>query len=173
MNSYSNNEKGELNQVKSRKLFDYLRSDYFLQKLFGHFHTKKSLEITKYNKKLQKRININIDNYIEFARLYSSIEIEIRPYNGSFGSHNQFINYGSRFDNKHFHIYFNDNKKEIKRNYLKNNNKVQKKNIRIDYAIKSFDFLFEFCESIESIYFKKFLEIILVVCAICSMVVHY
>ena len=42
----------------------------------------------------------------------------------------------------YIHIYFDDNKEEIKRNYLKENENVDKLNIIIDYQIKSFKELF-------------------------------
>ena len=32
----------------------------------------------KYNKKLQKRLNVNINDYKEYSQLYSSIEIELK-----------------------------------------------------------------------------------------------
>ena len=53
-------------------------------------------------------------------------------------------------------IYFNDNKEEIKRNYLNENENVEKLKIIIDYQIKSFEGLFENCECIEYMCFKKF-----------------
>ena len=55
----------------------------------------------------------------------------------------------------YIHIYFNDNKEEIKRNYLEKNEKVTKIKILIDYQIKSFEHLFEYCKCIEYINFKK------------------
>ena len=39
---------------------------------------------------------------------------------------------------KYYHIYFNDNKEEIKRNYLDENDNVSKFKIIIDYQVKSF-----------------------------------
>ena len=44
----------------------------------------KSLEIIKYNKKLQKRLNLNIKDYKEYTELYSSIEIELK-FDGLYG----------------------------------------------------------------------------------------
>ena len=38
---------------------------------------KKSLDIVKYNKNI---ININIKDYKEYSEIYSSIEIEIKPW---------------------------------------------------------------------------------------------
>ena len=56
----------------------------------------------------------------------------------------------------YYHIYFNDNKEEIKRNYFNKNDNVSKIKIIIDYQVKSFEELFYYCECIEYINFKKF-----------------
>ena len=56
----------------------------------------------------------------------------------------------------YYHIYFDDNKEEIKRNYLNENEKIKKIKIIIDYKIKLFEELFEDCKCVEHIYFKKF-----------------
>ena len=42
-------------------------------------------------------------------------------------------------DEKYYHIYLNDNKEEIKRNYLNANENVEKLKIIINYQIKSFE----------------------------------
>ena len=39
----------------------------------------KYLKIIKPNKEIQKRLNININNYKEFSELYTPIEIELIP----------------------------------------------------------------------------------------------
>ena len=58
-----------------------------------------------------KRIDITINDYKEyFEKNYSSIEIEIKPVNGSNG---KFINIKKNEDKKYYHIYFNNNEKEI------------------------------------------------------------
>ena len=72
---------------------------------------KKSLEIIKYNKNIKNRINISIKDYKEYSEIYSSIEIEIKPVKNKFG---KFINI-KKENEKYYHIYFNDNKEEIKK----------------------------------------------------------
>ena len=114
---------------------------------------KKKLEIVKYNKKIQNRINLSVKDYKEYSETYSSIEIEIIPAKGEYG---KFINIKEN-DKLYYHIYFNDNKEEIKNKYeIKEEDKVTKIKIIIDYQIKSFNSLFKWCECIESINFKKF-----------------
>ena len=90
-------------------------------------------------------------NHNDFEEL-SAIEIEIKLVNNKYG---KFINIKEE-DKKYYHIYFNNNKEEIKRNYIKENEQIKIIRIKIDYQVKSFENLFYFCECIESIYFKKF-----------------
>ena len=66
-----NSEYEELNSIKSNDIFKNLKNDNFLQKLFNYLQLKKKLEIIKYNKYLQQRMNINIKNYKDFSELYS------------------------------------------------------------------------------------------------------
>ena len=85
-----------------------LKSDYFIQKFFGYMPERKSLETIRYNKNIQKRINININHYKAYSEEYSSIELHIIPMKGKYG---KFIHI-KKEDKKYFHIYFNDNKKK-------------------------------------------------------------
>ena len=57
---------------------------------------------------------------------------------------------------EYYHMYFDNNKKEKKRNYLKENENIKAIKVIIDYNVISFEKLFMECEYIESIYFKKF-----------------
>ena len=61
---------------------------------------------------------------------------------------------------KYFHIYFNDNKGEIKRTELSKGDKVSKINIVIDYKVKSFNKLFFFVKLLNQYILKTFIEII-------------
>ena len=123
-----------------------------MQKLFGFIQTRISFKIIKSNNNIQKRLNININNYKDFSEKFSSIELEIIPIKYKYGS---FINIKEE-DKKYFHIYFNDNKEEIIKTELNKDDKVSKIKIIIDYQIKSFKELFYYCKCIESINFKKF-----------------
>ena len=98
-----------LNKNKSKSEFDNLISNYFLMKIFEYIPKRKSLLIPKYNKKIQKRLNINIQDYKE----YSEIEIEIIPIINKNG---RFINISNDENKKYYHIYINDEKEEIKKN---------------------------------------------------------
>ena len=117
MNSFnaSVNEKTELNEIKSSNMLLILKSKYILQFIFDNLSKRKSLNFIKYNKNIQNQIDININDYKEFSEIYSSIEMEIIPVNNKYG---KFINIDKE-NEIFYHIYFNNNKEEIKRNNLK------------------------------------------------------
>ena len=68
---------------------------------------RKSLEAIRYNKSIQKRINININHYKAYFETKTSIELDIIPMKGEY-EYDNFINIKKK-DKKYFHIYFNDN----------------------------------------------------------------
>ena len=111
-------EMEKLNLIKSKNKFINLKSDYFIQKLFEYMQKRISLDIIKYNINLQKRLNININNYKDFSENFSSIEIEIIPILNDYGT---FITIKEE-DKKYFHIYFNDNFNDNKKKKLKKKN---------------------------------------------------
>ena len=112
-------EQGQSKLIDSNNKLRNLKSDYFIQKFFEYIPERISLEIIRYNKNIQKRINININHYKAYSEKYSSIELDILPTNGECG---KFIN---KVYKNYFHIYFNDNKKkEIKNASLNINDNV-------------------------------------------------
>ena len=78
----------------------------------------------KYNKNIKHIIDININDY----KVYSSIEIEIKV-NKRDG---KFININKE-DEEYYHIYFDNNKEEIKNNYLFRDSSVKLIKIIIDF----------------------------------------
>ena len=79
-----------------------LQSDYFIQKFFGYMSKRKSLETIRYNKSIQKRINININHYKAYSETKTtktSIELDIIPKKGKYGD---FINIKEE-DKKYLH----------------------------------------------------------------------
>ena len=88
---------------------------------------KKSLDIIRYNQNLKNRININIEDYKVYSEIFSSIRIEIKPVKDKYG---KFINFNN--EKNYFKIYFDDNKEEIKRNYLNENEQIKIIKIIID-----------------------------------------
>jgi len=106
--SLSFNEERKLNQIKLKGVLKDVKSNYILKKIFYNLTKGKFLNIIKYNKKLKKRLNININDFKEYSEIFSTIEIEIIPIKNK---DCEFIN--SYEQNGHlYHIYFNDNKKK-------------------------------------------------------------
>ena len=96
------------NQIKLKDELENVKSKYILKKIFFNLTKGKFLNIIKYNKKLKKRLNININDFKEYSEIFSTIEIEIIPIKNK---DCEFIN--SYEQNGHlYHIYFNDNKKK-------------------------------------------------------------
>ena len=124
-----------------------IKSKFILSKIFGHFK-KKSLKIIKYNKNVQTRLDITIDDFKEI----SQTKIIVIPCENKFG---KFINIFNKKLEKYYHIYFNDNKEEIKRYYLTKNDNVTKIKIIIEYQVESLSGLFFNCSCIQSIDFIK------------------
>jgi len=129
-----------------------LKSKFVLKIIFNSLRRKKLLEIIKYNKKTKNRLDIYINDYMKYSEMYSTIEIEAITIKNNYGT---FININNECEKGYFHIYFNDNKEEIKRNHFKENEAVFKIKILIDHQVKSLNQLFKYCNCIESIYFKK------------------
>ena len=151
---------GNISKKDQTQNFDNLKSNFILRKLFNILKENKSLNIMKYNKKLQKRLNININDYKEYSQIYSSIQIELKIADNKSKKYKlkKFINILDK-DRKYYHIYFNDSKEEKKRNYLRENEKVNIIKIIIEHQVESFKKLFDDCEYISSIVFKKFSRI--------------
>ena len=103
--SKENNKENE--SAKSNPIIENIKSRYILSKIYNNMTIKKKLKIVKYNKRMQNRMNLSIKDYKEY---YEEIEIEIIPTKGKYG---KFINIKEK-DKLYYHIYFNDNKKEIK-----------------------------------------------------------
>ena len=144
---------GSKGKNKYNHILTNLKSDYFLQKLYDNISNKQKLKIVKYNKKIQNRLNLDIKNYKEYCEIFTPIEIEIIPTRDEYGI---FIKINKN-EELYYHIYFNDNKEEIKNKYkIQKEDNVSKIKIIIDYQVKSFQELFDWCDSIESINFKKF-----------------
>ena len=109
--SKENNKENE--SAKPNPILEKIKSDYFLQKLYDNMTKKKKLEIVKYNQKMQNRINLSVKNYKEYSETFTPIEIEIILTKDKYG---KFININEN-DKLYYHIYFNDNKEEIKNKY--------------------------------------------------------
>ena len=94
---------------KNNNSLKNIKSKYILKEIFDNLEYKKLLEIIKYNKNFQLKLNIEINDY----KTYKKIIIEIIPTKDKYGD---FIHINEN-DKLYYHIYFNDNKEEIKNKY--------------------------------------------------------
>ena len=101
---YGISEDEESKQIKIKNHFKNRKSIFILKKIFNIIIKNKLLDIMKYNKKLQKRLNLSINDYKEYSEIFSSIEIEIIPMKEH--KYSQFINIFKGYE-KYYHIYFN------------------------------------------------------------------
>ena len=137
-----------MEETTKHNLINNIKSIFVTKKIIYKLYTKKLLKIIKYNKNIQKKFDIGINDYKKFEK----IEIELIPICKE--NKNIFIN--NNENREFYHIYFNDGKNEIKRNYFRKNYNIKKINIKIDKNIKSFYKLFYKCNCIEKIKFIKF-----------------
>ena len=142
-----------MNSVNIPKNYiENIKSGFIFKKIFDNTKKVIKLNISKYNKSLQKKLNLEFDDFKDYAKFYSTIDIELKLVDNGTG---RFINFIHR-KNNYYHIYFDNSKEEIKRNYLKENEKIKKIRIQIDFQVESFIGLFDDCKCISSITFKKF-----------------
>ena len=127
--SKENNKENE--SAKTNPIIDNVKSRYILSKIIDIIPKKKKLKIVKYNKRIQNRLNLSIKDYKEYSKTYSSIEIEIIPTKCKYG---KFINI-KKGEKIYYHIYFNNNEKEIKRNYINEDEEIKIIKLVIDYQI--------------------------------------
>ena len=116
-----------------------IKSNYVLQRIFDNIQHNKLLQIVKYNKNIQFRLNKDINDY----KNYNKVIIEIFPINKY--NKNYFIQYEEQ-EKQYYHLYFNDEKEEKQRVYFNDDEYVTKIKIIIDNQITSFEGLFNGCE---------------------------
>ena len=134
--------------------YNKIKSRYILKQIYDLISPRKLLQIIKCNKNLQNMLDIDFRSYKKYNEIYSPIEIELIPKKNIYG---EFIHINKEEEKEFYHIYFNDDKSETKNKYvIDENDKINKIKIVIDFNIISFYFLFNRCECIESISFKKF-----------------
>ena len=128
----SKNQNKDIKSDQQNSILQNIKSNYFLERIYDNILKKKSLEIVKYNKKMQNRINLSIKAYKEYSEKFTQIELEIIPCNNKYG---RFINITEN-QKLFYHIFFNDNKEEIENKYsINEEDKVTKIRIVIDYKL--------------------------------------
>ena len=138
------------NNSNKNNFLKKIRSKYILAKVFNILLKNKFLNIMRYNKYLQNKMNLDIKGY---KKIYLEVEIEIILKKHIYG---KFINIIDKKNESHFHIYFNDDKKLRKTKQIYEFDKIKKIKIIINANNLSFFKLFEDCECIKKISFIKF-----------------
>ena len=121
----------------------------------NHLRKKTYFALAKINKKLQKKLDMNLDTYKHYFKI---IEIELFPISYlQLELENKYYFIKIKNNRESCHIYFNDNKeKKITRNYITKDDKVNKINIELDEGIKTLNGLFYECDVLKEIKFTKF-----------------
>ena len=76
--SKENNKENE--SAKPNPIIDNIKSRYILSKIYNNMTIKKKLEIVKYNKKLQNRTNLSINDYKLNSKKLFKFFYYIKPY---------------------------------------------------------------------------------------------
>ena len=126
-----------------------IKSKYIIFQIFNILEEKRILQLIRHNKYLQNLTGTSIDNYKTFL----NIEIELIPKEKVLEG-DIFINYIDK--PSYFHIFFNDNEKEEKINYITKKQKIERIRIILDNKIKLLRGLFKECKCLKEIYFTKF-----------------
>ena len=119
-------ESKDILKSQAKDILENIKSKYILKRLFDNLPKNTALKIVKYNKNKQNRLNLNINNYKEF----NLIEIELIP---TICENCRFINIENEEDISYYHIFFNNEKKEIKSHIIPNYGGISKIRIIIDY----------------------------------------
>ena len=146
MNEYKNKNK---NENGKKNILKKISSNFILKKICYNLKENNKLILFKYNKNIQNRLSLSIKNYKEYLDIV--IEIILKE-----GIYSDFININENYKN-YYHIYFNDNNKEIKDKYsIGYTDNFEKIKIIIDYQVTSLKNLFYACMPIKNIKFIKF-----------------
>ena len=81
--SKENNKENE--SAKPNPIIENIKSRYILSKIYDNMTKKKKLQIVKYNKRIQNRLDLGVKDYKEYSETFTPIEIEIIPAKGEYG----------------------------------------------------------------------------------------
>ena len=100
--------------INDNNLINNIKNKYILRQIGDYIKEKKLLEIIKYNKKIQEKLDIRINDYKKY---YNQIEIEVIPTYPKYTTEDKYKFINIVEGQSYYHIYLNDDEKnEIKRN---------------------------------------------------------
>jgi surface protein len=133
-------------------MLEEIKSKYILQHIFNIICERKMLQLIKHNKNDQEKLEISEIDY----RKFTQIEIEIKLLQLDKFEENKFIFINLKEDQSFYHIYFDNNKEEIKRTFVKRLERISIIKIVLEMEIKSLMGLFHDCICIQKIKIIKF-----------------
>ena len=105
-NHKTKDKKRKLNKNKVNGNLDDVKSKFILKKIIAFILNKKIMKIIKYNKNMQHKLNLDINDYKKICQ----VEFEIKPLPNHYG---KFINV-IKGEKSNYHIFFNNSKKAKK-----------------------------------------------------------
>ena len=138
-------------------MYNNIKSNYIFKKIIKEYLSKKSyFLLVKHNKKIQNKLGLKLDDYKEYhIRIFNTTEIELIPIS-ELKPDIKYYFIRIKENRGYYHIYFDDQRDEIKRSYITNLDKVKKINIKLDMELKSLAGLFYDCQVLKGIKFTKF-----------------
>ena len=140
----------ESKKLNPKNYIGNIKSKYIIGKVMDLLSEKKSLEIIKINRTLQKKLDMNITNYKNYFEKIRVVEIELTIKRTMY----KFINIPEE-DKQYYHIYINNIEIPVNEIYIsiKKNEQIK---IKIDDPVTSLKDLFKDKIYIESINFIRF-----------------
>ena len=136
------------NSIKSNYIFEIIVKNYIQKRIY--------YKIFKYNKNFQKKLDLKLEDYKELSnRIYFSTELELIPIKQIEPKIKHYF-IRTKENKSYYHIYFNNDQEETKRNYITSDDKIDKIRIKIDMDLKSIKGLFYECAIIKEIKFTRF-----------------
>ena len=152
------NNINNINNINKISILNNIKSKYILQQVFSNIKEKKKLEINKYNKNLQNKLEINID---DFKNFHFRIEIEITIYKLENCNFKDNITNFLNNINSSFNVEYKDKNKEKYKNLSNFENipvGIEKIKLINKQRLKNYSKFFSKCGFIDSINFIKFKE---------------
>jgi len=97
-------------EQQKKCIFNDVRSKVILKKIFHNLDKRIYCQIIRYNKNLQKKINIKLEDYHQLYKIYSKIELEIIP-TSQFRLTEEIIKMNNNKSFYHIHYIYDKNKK--------------------------------------------------------------
>ena len=136
------------NSIKSNYIFEIIVKGHILKRIY--------YKIFKHNKNFQKKLDLKLEDYKELSnRIFFSTDLELIPIQQIEPKIKHYF-IRTKENKSYYHIYFNNDQEETKRNYITSDDKIDKIRIKIDMDLKSIKGLFYECAIIKEIKFTRF-----------------